>query len=98
DMIGFFATIQPVKINTEDKSFIEIVNEINQHSQLMINHQSFPYDEMIQEYANRDDLHDDSPFFDYMFLFQDTTIAKELFEGATLKVIKRHGKLSKNDL
>lgn len=98
NMMGFFANILPLKLNVENKSFKELVKEIHLVSQKLNENQSLPYEEIVNDFANSEYIEDYSPFSDFMFLFQDTSISKSLFNGSLCRLHKSYGPLAKKDM
>ncbi|SDZ26988.1 amino acid adenylation domain-containing protein [Bacillus sp. 166amftsu] len=98
NMMGFFANVLPLKIKAGSKSFNDLVQEVHQLSQKLNENQSLPYEEIVNHFASSEYIEDYSPFSDFMFLFQDTSISENLFNDSICKLHKTYGPLAKKDM
>ena len=80
-----------------DLSFIEFLKEVKQSTLLSFDHQSFPYEELIEELKVARDA-SRNPLFDVMFMVQNFEVDDLILPGLSIKSNHTQHQISKLDL
>ena len=98
NILGVFINTLPLKIRVQNAmSFTDFVESVKETSLLSIQHQEFPFDELVYN-LNLDRDTSRNPLFDTMFIYQSSGYPSLNFNGLKSKLVIPDSNISKYDL
>ena len=97
NIIGMFVNMLPIRCKNMNKLFIEFLKDVKENSLNAIEHQSYQFEDLVEELNIKRDL-SRNPIFDTMLVFQSLNNSETVVEGFSFSNYVRESTVSKFDL